>query len=131
MESNKKTSFIIITGIVIIIIFGVVIAANLLPNHESNSYFVKVGDDMSAKIESINIVDGKLYIETSGDPIEFCVKTTRTKPSKNAVCWNKVENNTATISIFEYKKYYIWIKDEEGNISNYLSINAKANDKEN
>lgn len=129
METTKKTSFIIISGVIVICIFAVVIAINLLPNHESNSYYVKVGDDMSAKIESINIEDGKLYITTSGEPIEYCVKTTRTTPNKTAVCWNKIENNSAIIPIFEYKKYYIWIKDENGNISNYLSVNSKSIEK--
>ena len=123
-NENNYSTFIIALGIIILIVFAVVTAINLLPNFESNSYFVKVDKEMSAKIESINIEDGKLLIITSGDPIEYCVKSTRTQPADNALCWNKVESNKASISIFQHKKYYIWIKDEKGNISNYLSVNS-------
>jgi len=124
MKSNNATSFIVVAGVIVLVVFIGVLALNLLPNYESNSYYVKVDEEMSAKIESINIDKGKLIITTSGDPIEYCVKSTRTTPAENALCWNKVENNTASISVFEHKKYYIWIKDEAGNISNYLSVNS-------
>lgn len=127
-SENNSSAFIIVSGIIVLIVFAVVTAINLLPNYESNSYFVKVDKEMSAKIESINIEDGKLLITTSGDPIEYCVKSTRTEPTANALCWNKVENNKASISVFQHKKYYIWIKDEEGNISNYLSVNSNDNE---
>lgn len=126
MKNNSKTTFIIVAGIIVLIVFAIVLSINLLPNYESNSYFVKVGDEMSAKIESVNIENGKLVITTSGDPIEYCVKSTRTAPNNNALCWNKVENNTASISVFKNKKYYIWIKDEVGNISNYLTVNSNG-----
>lgn len=126
MKNNLKTTFIIVAGIIILVVFATVLSVNLLPNYESNSYFVKVGDEMSAKIEAVNIENGKLVITTSGDPIEYCVKSTRTAPTDNALCWNKVENNTASISVFKNKKYYVWIKDEDGNISNYLTVNSNG-----
>lgn len=125
MKNNIKTSFMIVLGTINVIVFATVLAINLIPNYESNSYFVKVGDEMSAKIESIDISNGKLLITTSGDPIEYCVKKTRTEPVNSAVCWNKVENNKASISIMKNSKYYIWIKDSDGNISNYLTVNTK------
>lgn len=126
MKNNSKTTFIIVAGIIVLVVFATVLSINLLPNYESNSYFVKVGDEMSAKIEAVNIENGKLIITTSGDPIEYCVKSTRTTPTDNALCWKKVENNTASVSVFKYKKYYVWIKDEVGNISNYLTINSNG-----
>ena len=126
MKNNSKTTFIIVAGIIVLVVFTTVLSINLLPNYESNSYFVKVGDEMSAKIEAVNIENGKLIITTSGDPIEYCVKSTRTTPTDNALCWKKVENNTASVSVFKYKKYYVWIKDEVGNISNYLIINSNG-----
>lgn len=127
-NENKSSTFIIVAGIIILIVFAFVVAINLLPNYESNSYYVKVNSEMSAKIESISIEDGKLLIKTSGDPIEYCVKSTRTAPSVDSLCWNKVEDNKASISIYEYKKYYIWIKDKDGNISNYVSVNSNDNE---
>ena len=127
MKENKGTTFIIIGGMIVL---GLFVVINLLPNYESNSYYVRVGDTMSAKIESVNINNGTLILHTSGDPIEYCVKVTRTRPSANAVCWNKVENNSASISVFKNRKYYIWIKDEQGNISDFLSVNSNDNKQE-
>lgn len=124
MKNNNSTSIIVFIGIFVVMIFVGVITLNMLPNYESNSYYVKVGDDMSAKIESVSINDGRLILTTSGNAIEYCVKSTRSTPNDNSLCWNKVENNKASISVFEHKKYYVWIKDENGNISNYLSVNS-------
>ena len=63
MKNNNSTTFIIVSGIFILCVFAFVVAYNILPNNkESNSYYVKVGDDMSAKIATVEIRDGKLYI---------------------------------------------------------------------
>ena len=80
---------------------------------------------MDAKVEGLEIVNGKLFIETSGDAVEYCVKTTRTLPNETALCWNKIINNKASIPIYEHKKYYVWIKDKNKEISSPLSINTK------
>ena len=125
INNNVATTFIIVAGIIVLIIFTSIAALNLLPNYESNSYYVKVDEEMDAQIESINIEDGKLILTTSGNPTHYCVKSTRTKPGANNICWQEIKNNKASISVFEYKKYYIWIKDQNGNISNYLSVNTK------
>ena len=124
-NSNSAMTFIIVAGVIVLVVFTSIAALNLLPNYESNSYYVKVDEEMDAQIESINIKDGKLILTTSGNPTHYCVKSTRSKPSANNICWQEIDNNQATISVFQYKKYYIWIKDQKGNISNYLSINAK------
>lgn len=124
-SNNSTTTFIIVAGIIILIVFTSISALNVLPNYESNSYYVKVDEEMDAQIESINIENGKLILTTSGDPTHYCVKSTRSKPSNNNICWQEIKNNKASISVYQYKKYYIWIKDKEGNISSYLSVNAK------
>ncbi len=127
MKKNNKeaTTFIILAGIVILCVFAVVVAINIIPNNESDSYYVKVEDEMAAKIESLEIKDNKLKITMSGDAVSYCVKSTRSTPSENAICWKDVENNMATISIYQYKKYYVWVKDTNGNISIPMSINTK------
>lgn len=127
-KNNNMTSFIIVAGVIVLVVFATVLAINLLPNYESNSYYVKVGDEMSAKVEALDIDNNKLNITTSGDAIEYCVKSTRTTPESNNICWKKIENNTASISIYKYKKYYVWIKDTSGNISSPMSINTKDSD---
>ena len=124
MKKNKGTTFIILTGVLVLCIFSAVAAYNLLPQaQESNSYYVKVGDEMSAKIEEMDIEGDTLKITTSGDALEYCVKTTKSTPESNNLCWKEIENDTATIAIYKNKKYYIWIKDESGNISSPMSIN--------
>ena len=76
MKNNNSTSFIVFAGIIVLCVFTVVAAINLLPrNNESNSYYVKVGDEMSAKIEALDIKNNKLIITTSGDATEYCVKS--------------------------------------------------------
>ena len=127
-KNNNMTSFIIVTGIMVLLIFTAVLGINLLPNYESNSYYVKVNDEMSAKIEALDVKSNKLTITTSGDTIEYCVKSTRSTPETQNICWKKIDNNTASISIYKYKKYYVWIKDTSGNISSPMSINTKNAD---
>ena len=127
-KNNNMTTFIIIAGIVVLLVFALVLGVNLLPNYESNSYYVKVNDEMSAKIEALDIKENKLNITTSGDAIEYCVKSTRSTPELNSICWKKIVNNTAFISVYKYKKYYVWIKDTNGNISSPMSINTKESD---
>lgn len=126
MKNNNSTSFIVFAGVIVLCVFTVVAAINLLPrNNESNSYYVKVGDEMSAKIEALDIKNNKLIITTSGDATEYCVKSTKSTPDSNNICWKKIENNTASISIYQYKKYYIWIKDTNNKISSPMSINTR------
>ena len=125
MKNNNLTTFIIISSIFLLCIFTVIATYNIIPNNkESDSYYVKGSEYINAKIETVEIRDDKLYITTSGDAIEYCVKTTRSKPKLSNLCWNELENNSASISIYKQKKYYIWIKDNMGNISNRLAINA-------
>lgn len=126
MKKNNSTSFIVFAGILVLCVFAFVAAYNLLPNNkESNSYYVKVGDEMSAKIEGLDITNGTLNITTSGDAVKYCVKSTKSTPETNNLCWKSIKNNTASISIYRHKKYYVWIKDTNGNISNPMSINTK------
>lgn len=126
MKNNNSTSFIVFAGVIVLCVFTVVAAINLLPrNNESNSYYVKVGDEMSAKIEALDIKNNKLNITTSGDATEYCVKSTKSTSDSNNICWKKIENNTASISIYQYKKYYIWIKDTNNKISSPMSINTR------
>ena len=129
MKKNNSTSFIVFAGIFALCVFTFVAAYNLLPNNrESNSYYVKVGDEMSAKVEALDIKGGTLNITTSGDAVEYCVKSTKSTPELNNICWKKIENNTASLSIYRYKKYYVWIKDTNGSISSPMSINTKGNE---
>ena len=125
MKGSKQTSFIIFSGVLVLCVFAFVVAYNIIPRGKgSNSYYVKVGETMSAKIESMTIVDDTLVISTSGDAKEYCVKTTRTTPDNNNLCWKEIIDNKAEIKIYGYKQYYIWIKDTTNSISNPMTLNA-------
>ncbi|NMA51135.1 MAG: hypothetical protein GX951_04725 [Mollicutes bacterium] len=125
MKKNKITSLTIFIGIIIVFVFSLVAAVNIVrEKNESNSYYVKLGDEVDAKIEAIIIEDGKLKVDTSGNALEYCVKSTKTNPSINNICWKKIVDNAAEIAIYKYKRYYIWIKDVNGNISLPISVNT-------
>ena len=124
-KNDNLTPFIIAGGIVVLVVFTVVLTINLLPNYESNSYYVKVEDEMGAKVEALDIKNNKLTITTSGDALKYCVKSTRTTPASSSICWKEIYNNNATISVYKNKRYYVWIKDSQGKVSSPMSINTK------
>lgn len=124
MRNNLQLSYIIFVGILIITIFSSIIYINLDNKNESNSYYGKVNNEILAEIDDLYILNDSLYIFASGEPLEFCVKTTKSIPSINNICWQRFDNNSGSTNIYKYKKYYVWIKDINGNISEPESINS-------
>ena len=122
-KSNNMTTFIVVAGALVLGVFIAVLGINLLPNHESSSYYAKVDEDINVGIENINFNDGILKFTTSGDAIEYCIKTTKTIPELNSICWKKLENNSGNESMYKGRRYYIWLKDSNNNISNRMYIN--------
>ena len=122
-SKSNITSFIIVAGIIVLVVFSGVLALNLLPNYESNSYYAKT-DVISASIESLEYKDNILTIKTKGNAKSFCVKSTRSTPEDNNLCWKNIDNNMATTSIYSNKKYYVWIKDENNNVSSPTIVKA-------
>lgn len=126
--NNNMTSFIITAGVVVLIIFTGVVYFNMIPGKESASYYVSIQDDLSDKIKSFDITGNELNIITKIDNIEYCVKTTKSTPDDKNLCWNKIKDNKGTMKIMLHRTYYVWIKDEGGNISDYLTINSDTDD---
>ena len=122
---NNNSTFIVVGGILILSVFSFVIAKNILPNSDSNQYYARPNEGMTAKIEGVTKENGKLVITTTGDPTEYCLKTTKSVPSVNSICWSKIENNRVESSYFEYKKYYVWIKDSDNRISGRTTIDKE------
>ena len=124
-----------IIGALIVVVFFFVLALNILPNTSTLSNNSVIPSDItenniidkgnSAKIISLNIENDKLKIVFDNEVSEYCIKTTKTKPTMNNICFKKIQNNTVYTSIYKYKKYYIWTKDYNGNISNYISTESK------
>lgn len=126
-----------IIGTLIVVIFFFVLILNILPDTSNSSNNSVISDDINtstnintneangAKIISLSMENDKLKIELDDRVSEYCVKTTKTKPSVNSICFKRVDTNIVYTSIYKYKKYYIWTKDYNGNISNYTSIDSR------
>lgn len=119
---NNTDAFIIVAGLLILAVFTSTITKNLLPSSNNNQYYAKPNEEMTAQIDTVSKESGKITIITKGDPIEYCLKTTKSTPSNNSLCWNKIENNQVTVSSFEHKQYYVWIKDKEERISSRFTV---------
>ena len=112
-KSPVKTNSLCVRGFVIKGIFY---------NDNDDKYYAKPNEDMIARIDKITKGEDKLIITTIGNPVAYCLKTTKSIPQNNSLCWNKIENNKVEVSYFKYKKYYVWIKDNEGRISERVVI---------
>ncbi len=119
---NNNSTFIVLGGILILSVFSFIVAKNILPDSDNNQYYARPNENMTAKIESITKENNKLIITTIGDSTEYCLKTTKSVPSIDSLCWNKIENNKVESNYFTYKKYYLWIKDSNNRISGRTTI---------
>lgn len=123
MKSINEKTFEIILSFVIVSVFIYISYLNLKENVlQSETYYAKNEDEMLAKIESYEIIDSTLNLITSGNIKSYCIKTTRSNPGQNSMCWKDVSNNVNYINLLKGKRYYLWIKDENGNISNLRVI---------
>ena len=126
MEKGSNTSAIMaILGALILIIFVIIVMKNIDSNNESSSYYMKEKENMKATINSIKVENNDLIIGTINDAKSFCVKTTKSTPSINSLCWKEITNNIGTLKIYNDKMYYVWIKDSNNTISNPSVIMPK------
>lgn len=126
MNNQNTTTSILILGVAILCVFSYVVAVNMLPNNvSSESYFSKINLEVSAKIDSLKMEDGKLMITLSEDNASICAKTTKSTPKDNSICWIQAKENIVKISVYQNENYYIWIKDKNGNISSPQSYYTK------
>lgn len=138
-NSKNNISFIKIIGSFIIVIFFFILAINILPIKENNNYNIGLTTNSvisnqvinsniekinNTKITSLSIENKKLKIVVDDGISEYCIKTTKTTPSINNICWKKFDNNVAYTAIYTYKIYYIWTKDNKGNISNFIGVDS-------
>lgn len=121
MKSNNGKSFLIIAGIIILCVFSYVAASNMVRDTSGDSFYAKVN---GAKIEDIKISEGSLIVNTSGSANRVCVKTTKSIPNSNSICFKDVDENRAIFSIYVGKIYYIWVMDNSGKISDYAEFNT-------
>ena len=125
MNSSKNITFLILGGTFILGIFIYTSAINILPNNSSDSYFSINNTGPTAIIENITFYNGNIMVSTDKNDVYICAKQTKTTPSIKSICWKKVIDNKVEIPVYEGKKYYIWLKDENNNISNYKEFNSK------
>jgi hypothetical protein len=117
-ENNNVSAIMAILGALILIIFVVIMMDNVNHDNASGSYYMQEKENMKATINSVKVEKNDLIIGTINDATSFCVKTTKSTPDVNSLCWKKILNNTGTMKIYNNKMYYIWIKDSNNNISN-------------
>lgn len=115
---GKNNELIIVFGAIIL---GVFIAISLINMSEGDHYYLSTN-----VIKDIDYNNGKLNIVTRDDIKSICVKQTKTDPSIDALCWVDTVNDNVNISIYEYKTYYIWVKDNNNLISYYAKYNTKG-----
>ena len=123
MKKNFETSYIIILGVLVLTIFTAIVYVNYNNSNQSNAYYGKI-DNTKEFIEQISFDDTTLTIKTIDEAWKYCIKTTRTTPSLGNLCWKELYNNEGRMNIYKNKKYYIWIMDENQNISSYKEVNV-------
>ena len=126
MDNKNSSSSLILLGILILGIFTYISAINILPNNSSNSFFSKDNGEMNTVITNLSLKNDKLIITTNNNEATICVKQTKSEPSNNSLCWKNTVNNQITIRVFVGKTYYIWVKDNENKISNYIQYNTNT-----
>ena len=123
--NNSANIFIIIAGSVIVLVFAFVLKNNLSPNYESRSYYAKPEEQTTARIEKTYIENNKLVVLTSSEAVALCVKTTKTLPDSNHICWKSISSGKNEQSVYKEKQYYLWVKDKDGKLSPVLNIYTK------
>ncbi len=119
MKSNNNFSAIqIVMGVFIIGVFTYISVINILPSGSSNSYYADNSDKIDAKIVSVNYVNNKLVVDVSGSATKGCIKRTRSTPKANDLCWISISDNSFSTSVYKSKKYFIWLVDSNGLVSN-------------
>lgn len=126
MDNKNSSSSLILLGILILGIFTYISAINILPNNSSNSFFSKDNGEMNTVITNVSLENDKLIITTNNNEASICIKQTKSEPSNNSLCWKNTVNNQITIHVFVGKTYYIWVKDNENKISNYIQYNTNT-----
>ena len=114
-EDNKV---IIIVSSIILGVFLAVCLFNLRFTNEEDTYY---STDI---IKSIDYINNKLNLTTNDEIVAVCVKSTKSTPEIDSLCWKDVLNNRVTLSIYEYKTYYIWTKDNQDTINYYTKYNT-------
>lgn len=126
MNNNMKgETFIIATGLIILIVFAYISTFNILSKNSSNSYFSKDDNKINATIKEMNFSKGTLKLYTDND-IMVCVKQTKSTPATSSLCWKEVKNGEVNFSIYEKKTYFIWLKDKDNHISESVKYNTNT-----
>ena len=116
-NGKEKSKLIVFLGA---IVFGVLASISLISMAESDNYFLSTG-----VIKGINYNNGQLTVRTTDDITAVCVKQTKTEPSIDSLCWTDTKDSIATISVYEYKTYHVWVKDDQNIITYYNKYNTQ------
>lgn len=118
MKNNNIATFIIISSIIILTVFTSVCSYEFLQKSETDPYYSQVITGKEAQIISIENKETSLVIKTK-NAVKICVKSTVSKPKVDSMCWKKIENDIHEENIIKQKKYYVWVMNEENEITGY------------
>ena len=119
MGEKRSNIILVIIGVFIFGLFTMIAIKNV---SNSDEYFLST--DI---VQDIDYNDGKLTITTKDNIKSVCIKQTKSDPSIDSLCWIDTINNKSTISLYEYKTYYIWLKDYDDIITFYSKYNLQDN----
>lgn len=127
MKKENKSMLFFMLGIVVIVMLSIISLVNVFQKIEEESYSLapSINENNLTGISSLEIDDNILNIYASNNNVDFCIKTTKSTPELNNICWKKTVNNNLKVSLLKYKKYYIWVKDLNNNIKGPQSIYSK------
>lgn len=105
--------------VIVVILIGILftsVGINTINNSNEISNNTVTDTNLNLSYEN-----NKLRLDVTDSTKEFCIKTTKSKPNINNICFNKI-NNTAYVSVYTYQRYYLWLKDNNNNISDVIVV---------
>ena len=114
---NKKT-ILLYLGAIIMCLFGGILFFNLQVE-DNNSFYSKI-ENNNIRLTKEGI---KVHISADIRYSKYCVKSTKTVPNKNNICWKDIEGDTVSIPTIDSEKNYLWLLDSNNNVSQTIEVN--------
>lgn len=120
-ESNIKTFFLIIF-LMVLFVLVYVSTRNILDSKKNETSYATIATEVDKKITNIEKNNDSVEFNLNNDVHYYCVKSTKTTPTVSSLCWTKTNLKSVNIGLIIGKKYYLWIMDDDKNISNIIIL---------
>ena len=78
--------------------------------------------DINAGIDMVIMTESNVNVIVYGEVLAYCVKTTKSTPTNNALCWQEITDDSINFSVIKGRRSYLWLKDTDNNISSRYTI---------